>query len=488
MSASDIDFSDIQGLVRFGYGSLTEACFLLMRVRDAGAARAWLSTVPVTNAVYLDKAPQQAVQIAFTASGLLAVGLSQEVLTGFADEFCTGLAGNEARSRRLGDVGANAPENWLWGGNDATSPHLALLLYSLPGGLENLRESICVTQWDSTFVELACLPTANLHGLEPFGFPDGISQPEVDWQQSRNPGFASEYTNRVMLGEFLLGYPNEYGKYTDRPTASLEGSAGTADLGKNGTYLVFRHLQQDVRSFWQFAEKAAEGDPLELAHITSAMIGRKRTGEPLAPLETTAIAGIEPKAATLNNFTYASDSNGFGCPLGSHIRRANPRNADMPTGPSSPVRRLLRALGFPHETLREDVISSTRFHRLLRRGREYGPYLSPEDALSPAQPDEPEQGIYFLCLNANIARQFEFVQTAWMMNSNFDGLPRETDPLLGPRCPLFGGQATNSFSIPGAAGLPQKIEGMPRFVTVRGGAYFFLPSISTIRHLSQLMR
>ena len=131
------------------------------------------------------------------------------------------------------------------------------------------------------------------------------------------------------------------------------------------------------------------------------------------------------------------------------------------------------------------MISSTRFHRLLRRGREYGTILTPEDALEPSAAAAEPRGIYFLCLNANIARQFEFVQSAWSMNANFDGLTGEVDPLLGPRCPLYGGQPTDSFSLPENHAPRKHVAGMPRFVTVRGGAYLFMPSLAALRYIAR---
>ena len=119
------------------------------------------------------------------------------------------------------------------------------------------------------------------------------------------------------------------------------------------------------------------------------------------------------------------------CPFGAHIRRANPRNADLPPGSGGLFAKLLHTLGFGNKKYRDDVIASTRFHRLLRRGREYGPGLSPEQAVQPDSPDTSEHGIYFICLNANISRQFEFVQNAWIMSTKFNAMTEESDPLLG---------------------------------------------------------
>ena len=99
------------------------------------------------------------------------------------------------------------------------------------------------------------------------------------------------------------------------------------------------------------------------------------------------------------------------------MRRANPRNADFPTAVKGLISHLIHTLGLDRKGLRDDLMSPTRFHRLLRRGREYGPGLSPEDALQPASPNESERGLHFICLNSNIARQFEFVQGAWLMST-----------------------------------------------------------------------
>ena len=97
-----------------------------------------------------------------------------------------------------------------------------------------------------------------------------------------------------------------------------------------------------------------------------------------------------------------------------------------------------------------------------------------------------ERGIYFICLNANIARQFEFIQNAWMMNTKFDGLGEESDPLLGHQSPVSGTQNSDSFSIPHSHGVREHFSGLPAFVTVRGGAYFVLPGISALRYIAQL--
>lgn len=472
-----IEYEDIQGLVRFGYKHLTQACFLLLRVRDAEAARAWLAIAPVTSAITRKPPPRTAMQIAFTSPGLRALGVAEDIVEGFSAEFLAGMSSDQSRARRLGDLGANDPAHWQWGGAQDRVPHVLVLLYAVPGELDGWLRTVRA-QCDAGFAQLDCLGTSDLDGVEPFGFVDGVSQPRIDWERERAARDLEqfEYTNLSCLGEYLLGYPNEYGAYTDRPVlearrdpAALlpraEDDAGKADLGRNGSYLVMRQLHQDAEGFWRFVDSQAQGDAALRKRLAEAMVGRTMEGEPLV-----VSAGDDP----LNGFTYDGDADGLRCPFGAHIRRSNPRNADLPPGWPDPISRLVRRLGFGSSALRRDLIASTRFHRLLRRGREYG-----------GTPGE-DVGLHFICLGANIARQFEFVQGAWLTGTQFDALSGEGDPLLGHRLAGADGMPTDNFSMPAASGPDRRLTGLPQFVTVKGGAYFFLPGIRALRYLSKV--
>jgi deferrochelatase/peroxidase EfeB len=211
-------------------------------------------------------------------------------------------------------------------------------------------------------------------------------------------------------------------------------------------------------------------------------------GKPLEPLQQQPIDGVGPKEEdrAYNQFTFDNDPVGLRCPLGSHVRRANPRNADFPNPVKGAISHLVQTLGFGRKGLRDDLMSPTRFHRLLRRGREYGPGLSIEDALQPAPPDESERGLHFICINSNIARQFEFVQGAWLMSTKFDGMSEESDPMMGNREPVAGCPLPDQFSIPRESGLRERCSGLPQFITVRGGAYFFLPSLRALRYFASV--
>jgi deferrochelatase/peroxidase EfeB len=437
-------------------------------------------------------------QIAFTVDGLQALHVPADVIAGFAPEFVAGMD-EESRSRRLGDVGENAPTKWRWGRDDRT-PHLSIMMYGKKDALPQCEAEFKGPTWDAAFEVLERLRTDDLGEVEPFGFVDGISQPTIDWEGKLTiKGDQLVYSNVVPLGEFLLGYSNEYNEYTDRPLLDWDSKGATGllpaldqpqkkDLGRNGTYLVMRQLVQDVRGFWQFADKAAGSNAKERQRLAEKMVGRGLNGTPLLPLEHQPIDGVgpEPKDVGYNQFTYHTDPAGVQCPLGSHIRRANPRNADFPTKVTGAISHLIKTLGFGRKGLRDDLMSPTRFHRLLRRGREYGPGLTEEEALQPPQANESERGLHFICINSNIARQFEFVQGAWLMSTKFDGMTEESDPLMGNREPVAGCPLPNTYSIPRESGLRERCNDLPQFVTVRGGAYFFLPSLRALRYFASV--
>jgi deferrochelatase/peroxidase EfeB len=485
-----VEFDQIQGIVRFGYRKLTECSFLLVTIQDAAAARQWLAAAPVTSAVTLTDAPQTALQIALTHEGFKQLGCEPELLNQFSAEFQSGLS-NSARARLLGDVGDSAPEAWKWG-TGAQSVHLLLMLYARPGGLAEWKRSLQTDGWDQAFHVVTELTTADMDGVEPFGFPDGLSQPDLDWERQRNPpSIEDTYTNKIALGECLLGYPNEYQRYTDRPLLppdapvaemlpEAEDHPGTRDFGRNGCYLVLRTLEQDVEGFWSFVRSQSETDE-EAEALAAAMVGRKKDGTPMVPLSKEIVPGVD-KADRLNHFNFDSDQEGRQCPLGAHIRRTNPRNGDLPSPPVTGIRRLLTLVGLEQKTLESDAKASSRFHRILRRGREYGP----STATTPASSGTSSRGLHFICLNANIARQFEFLQSAWIMSTKFDAMTDESDPLLGSREPIEGVPPTDTFSVLPEHGSRRIVCGVPRFVTVLGGAYFFLPSLPALRYLAAI--
>jgi hypothetical protein len=183
VTMNEFDYADVQGLVRFGYKKMTKASYALLRVKDVAAARAWLRSAPVTSAVEMKPPPTTALQVAFTAPGLSALGVSESVIAQFSHEFRGGMT-QESRSRQLGDVEANAPQNWSWG-VPPREPHLVVMFFGDPEAYETFVQNSKGPAWNDAFDTLPCLETGNFGEVEPFGFTDGISQPEIDWDQER---------------------------------------------------------------------------------------------------------------------------------------------------------------------------------------------------------------------------------------------------------------------------------------------------------------
>ena len=288
---------------------------------------------------------------------------------------------------------------------------------------------------------------------EHFGFEDGISQPFLPGRNEQpRPG-----QRELAVGEILLGYRNAYGKLPTSPRWD------DFDLGNNGSYLVFRKLAQDVAGFWGYlAARARElaADPHAAAALTeqlaAKLMGRWRSGAPLVH----APDHDDPEAASParnNDFGYrALDPHGLRCPISSHVRRANPRDGLGDSAADS-----------------EAVIAR---HQILRRGRVYGAPLDHAAALAGRDDGQP-RGLYFICLQASIARGFEFIQQTWLSNPGFGGLFGEPDPISG------NGDGTAHATIP-ASPVRLRLAGVPRVVTVRGGGYFFLPSLAALARIA----
>lgn len=470
-----LDHDDLQGFIARGYGYLPEAAYFLLHIEEAAAARRWLGRVLDLVPSSARKPEDVALHLACTREGLGALGMHEDDLQTFSLPFYEGMA-TERRARILGDLDGSDPARWRWGGPETSAVHVLLLLFARDAGtLEKTRADL--RAGFQGVAELACLDT---HPFSPahehFGFRDGIGQPILDGLSRTGPP-----ENTLPPGEFILGYENDYGRLPAGPTVAPERDPGdflpriqvetergpreAGDFGRNGSYLVFRQMSQDVPGFWRFIEEAArtlygESDPAQRTRIAAKMVGRWPGGAPLA---------VCPEAddaahATTDQFGYRGDLHGTRCPLGAHIRRVNPR--DALEGPAA------------------DSIRVSNRHRLLRRGRPYGAPISRtldvDEMLSADRAHEGECGLHFLCLNADLGRQFEFVQHTWIINAQFDGLYTDADPLLGPH------DVSNGTFTLQREPVRERVTGMQRFVEVRGGAYFFLPGLRALRYLAAL--
>ena len=469
------ELPDVQGIVTRGYAELAGACFLLLTVVDAATARRWLRGLTITTAA--EKPTVRALNIAFSYSGLRALGLAEDVAAGFSEEFIDGMTAPQ-RQLALGDTGQSDPSKWEWGGPTTDPVHMLLMLYAKDqAGLDAFCREMTSAFTGAGVRQLGRLHQALAHVdaksgavKEHFGFADALSQPFIEGLGKTAPDFLT-----VKTGEILLGYPNEYGKLTERPLLPPNGSAsvlpqdaatGARDLGRNGTYLVFRHLDQDTCGFWKYLERATRdaagvSTKDERIRLASKMVGRWPSGAPLMLAPDT----DAPETRANNDFLYHDDDpRGLRCPLGSHIRRTNPRDSLGPD-PGS-----------------DKSIAVNKRHQILRRGRIFGApvaaSMDPDDIMNgdPAG----ERGLYFICLNANISRQFEFVQHSWVNSPKFAGLYADPDPIIGVRS---GEPAGDVFTVPSDP-VRRRVVGMPAFVTVRGGGYFFLPGVRALQYLA----
>ncbi len=464
------------------------------------------------------------VNVALTATGLTKFGVTDEERSQFSAEFREGMAperepGSDTTPRRcnlLGDVGENSPEYWQWGGWTANGEidGILLLYAATEAELEKLIEfeieraqkygaqllgSVTASKGDPLILKGRIYEDFKEH----FGFRDGISQPIIDG----TPVSASDQIRKdptearislVMPGEFVLGYKNERGTWAGRSgTASREepskANKSSRDLTRNGTHLVFRQLEQDVDAFRRDTLRTAElirgenGRDIEenWEWVMSKLIGRKRSGEPLVPPSTypskkqtdpgneanretdsrtfmertwewlvSLFAEERPTHKSLtppsadpskakkerNDFLYYfEDRFGLACPLGAHIRRANPRDL---IGPD------------PDTALR-----LSKMHRIIRRGRPYGKKWTKKSV------EGEKRGMLFICLNADIAGQFEFIQHNWINNGRFSGLYSETDPVLN-----YPGEG-RSLTIQRRP-TSEPVDSINQYVKMRGGAYF----------------
>jgi Dyp-type peroxidase family len=453
--AQAIDRSDIQGLVASGYKRFPHARFVFLQVLDdPRKAQDWITRLVdrVTTAVHPDDKSKPCLNLAFSWQGLKALKLPDKLLDDFPHEFVAGMNRREA-GEILGDTVKSSQLNWEYGGSNSMPLHVLALLYAKTAAeLEELYKTTCGPDMLKGGLEVVVEQNSEQDNLyEPFGFRDGISQPPVRGLlgQSKKP-----VEEEVETGEFVLGYENELGQIARIP--SVPDSEDQHDhlgrhplqqdnlkaFGLNGTYLVFRKLSQNVECFWKYVRQQAENSDLSAELIAAKMMGRWRNGTPLVLSPN---VQLESQELIFNHFMFGeTDEEGLKCPVGAHIRRANPRDS-LPMGRSKSLR-------------------VSRRHRIIRRGRKY------------REAGQQDQGIFFIALNANLRRQFEFVQQTWLNDAAFNGLDNEKDPIVGDNA------GEGDFTIQGGA--PSRLCGLPRFVIVRGGGYFFLPGIRALRFLS----
>jgi len=291
-----MELEHIQGLVFFGYGHLEYAAYLFLHVEQGEAGRQWLAQMlPQVTSARSEKGTA-AVHVAFTSAGLRALGLPDDGIGTFPREFQEGMAAPD-RARILGDTGDQAPETWQFGGPNGDEVHALLMVFAhTPEARTALteRQEAAIARVGGMRVVWREDSERPQNNQEHFGFQDGLSQPAIDG----SPAPVKPGETVLAPGEFLLGYPNAYRQIPFAPTVEAssdptglltpdENDTGRLSLGRNGSYLVFRKLQQHVGSFWiyfqmQSASSGAADVPAEMNRLAAKSVGRWRSGAPLA--------------------------------------------------------------------------------------------------------------------------------------------------------------------------------------------------------------
>ena len=435
-----LELEDIQHFL-ISRPSALAARYEFLAFRRPGAGREWLkgilAKVGTAQALASGSPGTRWVTIGFTWNGLRALGVDHAALATFPEEFRQGMA---ARAEILGTTGANHPENWV-GGLASEELHAIVILFARDVAerercrqehREHLLQCDGVKVLSSLDME-AIPPFTYAH--EHFGYRDRLSQPIIEGiGEEPTPGSGPA----IKPGEFFLGYPDE-----DGPPAGLPQPA---ILAQNGSYIAYLRIEEHVGAFRDFLRQQGE-TPEQQEWVAAKLMGRWRSGAPLVLSPDKDDPELGGDMQRTNDFNYGKmDPYGYGCPLGAHIRRMNPR----------------------------DTAVNMQRRKMIRRGGTYGPPL-PED-----KPDDGiERGIAAFVGCASLVRQFEFAMNVWTNDPNFHELGNERDPFVGTQDGSF------DMTIPKRP-IRKKIVGLPAFTTIRGGAYFFLPGIKALRYLTTL--
>ena len=464
-----VDLADVQGNILRGYRK-PFVRHLVLTVRDRAAARRWLRDATsgdetlapqVTNAEPWDEKPATCLNVGVTHPGLRTLGLAAASIDAFPHEYTDGMA---SRAVKIGDTGPSSPARWKPEWRNPEAVHLVVTVHADDAHHRaETADRVLGASGGRSFSALAQVDGEGFPGgLVHFGYQDNIAQPH--FAGIRDPQERPDRQPVVEVGAALLGYAN--------PIENVRWEV-PPHVGFNGAFSAFRVLEQRVAEFEDFLTEAAA---TVLAHpladallpagieqhwdppmsrpdamrelIAAKILGRWRNGLPLVLSPTTPTPDPPVGPEQINDFGYADDPDGLRCPIGSHIRRCNPRDARL-------VQR-----------------NTNHARRIVRRGVPYGPKFDP------AHPDDTERGLLGAFICASLIVQFEGIQYDWMNLGLHD--PRITgsnDPVVGNNDPDF-----STFDLTTAGGaIP--LRGFGRFVHTRGGAYVFLPSISALRYL-----
>jgi Dyp-type peroxidase family len=389
----------------------------------------------------------------------LGVNMSELPAGPGSDAFVAGMA---ARAEQIGHTRANdAPAGWIpefrpGAGVDALIVVASDETDDLDERVVEIENLVSQCGCEIAYQEASAVLPGPLKGHEHFGFKDGVSQPTI---ADLDPAPAPNEPPAVALGEFVLGYPDETGQ-----------AAAVGSLWQYGSFAAFERITQDVHAFRQQASDAtaATSPALTAEQMAAKMVGRWPSGTPLE----TAPDGDPGDSGITNAFEYQAapfnDDDGSKTPRFAHVRKANPRDETRP-----------------------DPNDSVQRHRMIRRGTPFGAPL----AADASQDDGGVRGLHFLCFVADLARQFEFVQSRWLNDPNFPSggapsqpggpyaPPQPGTPPDGPDPVVGEHDAGAQCALHESSGVHAVTLGS-EVVSVTAGEYFFAPSIRALEQLA----
>lgn len=460
--SSSVNTKDVQALFR-GFGlRWPHGRFFYCRYENGQAGRRLLQLLsPLTSYHDLSSAPPVCVNAAFTYAGLAALRLDNDILNSLPDDFRDGML---SRAKINGDAGESDPSLWeniwhqqqvhLWVGAYAREQaDLDSWAQKLLEFIESDDEISSLGSQDvgrivsdpetPVYIEDKSTQPKESVLLEHFGFRDGVSNPPISGLVEKQIKGAGRLDidgkwHSYPPGEFLLGHIDTNGEIPIAPKPEA--------FSHNGSFMVLRKLEQDVDLFRDYLTEQGSKLDASADDLAARMVGRKRDGTPLMP------------ANDIYDFRFSGDPEGRVCPMGSHIRRTNPRDS----------------FGAQFGSLLVDR------HRILRRAITYGRFV-PSGKKQKEVNGSNGQGLMFIVLNASISRQFEFVQQQWVNYGNEFNQGNDTDPIIGTR------QGNDQMVIPGndKEGRDTVIcDELKQFVRCRGGDYFFLPGVAAFEGLA----
>ncbi len=492
----NLDLEDVQTIV-LRPGGYPTARYSFLHIPDAAKGRACLKKLvsQITDAQLTAEGerPDLAINVGFTWKGLKALGVPWRSLASFPAEFQQGM---RARAEYLHDIGESAPENWdqVWQPGEP-EVHAWVGVFSKKRGahLKQVKEELRRLRGilEDHGIEIRALDEVGMlevdgkpSHLEHFGYRDGLSKEYIQGAGEKKEelkdeagGARDKGTWRGLApGEAVLGHPNEDGELGHLPFPM--------GLARNGSYLVYRKLEQKVYTFRRWLDEEGERFPGGKELLAAKLVGRWRNGAPLveypdAPPDLPAKLDSLPEEERrrITDFTYEADKDGARCPLGSHTRRMNPRDSD----------------GFDGKLVNR--------HRILRRGLPYGEWVEPGKE---TKEDDEGRGIVFMVINTSIEQQFEFVQREWVNYGNDFRQGNDPDPLIGhhpdgpdelgtkmviqgdPLPESKNGTKKKKPPEPASPGrVPWICAELPGFVKTKGGDYFFVPSITALHMIAE---